>query len=305
MNPPINTAMVLAAGLGTRMRPVTDALPKPLVQVGGRALVDHALDRLAEAGVASAIVNVHYLADLIEAHVRPRRRPTVAVSDERGALLETGGGIRKALPLLGGDPFLVLNSDSLWIEGGGTPNLLRLQGAWRPERMDILLLVAETAKSLGYQGRGDFSLDPEGRLQRRGERPSVAFVYAGVAILKPQLFADTPDGAFSLNLLFDRAIAAHPKSIPDGDHLILGEIRETLKFCGPRIPGKPAFIHVDLGSGDPTQDLITRSWLSPLVAEWSAPGTIILADRPLEGSFRELPRPPGCPKSGHVLLRAE
>jgi hypothetical protein len=104
---------------------------------------------------------------------------------------------------------------------------------------------------------------------------------------------------------FDRAIAAHPKSIPDGDHLILGEIRETLKFCGPRIPGKPAFIHVDLGSGDPTQDLITRSWLSPLVVEWSDSGTVILADRPLEGNFRELPRPPGCPKSGHVLLRAE
>jgi hypothetical protein len=104
---------------------------------------------------------------------------------------------------------------------------------------------------------------------------------------------------------FDRAISAHPKCIPDGDHMILGEIRETLKFCGPRIPGKPAFIHVDLGSGDPTQDLITRAWLSPLIAEWSVPGTIILADRPLEGNFRDLPRPPGCPKSGHALLRAE
>jgi N-acetyl-alpha-D-muramate 1-phosphate uridylyltransferase len=207
MNPPINTAMVLAAGLGTRMRPVTDALPKPLVQVGGRALVDHALDRLAEAGVASAIVNVHYLADLIEAHVRPRRRPTVAVSHERGALLETGGGIRKALPLLGGDPFLVLNSDSLWIDGA-TPNLVLLQNAWDPERMDILLLVAEAAKSLGYQGRGDFSINGSGQLQRRGERPSVPLVYAGVAILKPQLFDDTPQGAFSLNLVFDRAIVA-------------------------------------------------------------------------------------------------
>ena len=103
---------------------------------------------------------------------------------------------------------------------------------------------------------------------------------------------------------FDRAISAHPKCIPDGDHLILGEIRETLKFCGPRIPGKPAFIHVDLGSGDPTQDLITRSWLSPLVAEWTMPGTIVLTDRPLDGSWREVPRPPGCPKSGHLLLQA-
>ncbi|MBA3519862.1 MAG: hypothetical protein H0T75_19990 [Rhizobiales bacterium] len=103
---------------------------------------------------------------------------------------------------------------------------------------------------------------------------------------------------------FDRAISAHPKSIPDGDHLILGEIRETLHFCGPRIPGKPAFIHIDLGSGDPTQDLITRSWLSPLVAEWSAPGTIVLADRPLDGAYEQVPRPPGTPESGHRLLRA-
>jgi hypothetical protein len=139
-----------------------------------------------------------------------------------------------------------------------------------------------------------------------------------------RLIADQPGPVFELGLgsgrtfdhlrqilpsreifAFDRSISAHPKCIPDGDHLILGEIRETLKFCGPRIPSKPAFIHIDLGSGDPTQDLITRSWLSPLVAEWSVAGTIILADRPLEGKFRELPRPPGTPKSGHVLLRAE
>ena len=104
---------------------------------------------------------------------------------------------------------------------------------------------------------------------------------------------------------FDRAISAHPKCIPDGDHLILGEIRDTLKFCGPRIPGKPAFIHIDLGAGDPTQDLITRAWLSPLVSEWAAPGTIVLSDRPLDGTFQGLPRPEGCPKSGHALLRAE
>jgi N-acetyl-alpha-D-muramate 1-phosphate uridylyltransferase len=199
--------MVLAAGLGQRMRPVTDTRPKPLVQVGGRALIDHALDRAAEADIETAVVNVHYLADFIEAHVRPRQRPRVVISDERGELLETGGGIRKALPLLGGDPFLLLNSDSLWIDDGA-PNLLRLQEAWELERMDILLLVAETEKSLGYQGRGDFSMDPDGRLRRRGERPSAPLVYAGVAILKPQLFDDTPQGAFSLNLVFDRAIVA-------------------------------------------------------------------------------------------------
>jgi N-acetyl-alpha-D-muramate 1-phosphate uridylyltransferase len=199
--------MILAAGLGKRMRPVTDTLPKPLVPVGGRALIDHALDRAAESGIETAIVNVHYLADLVEAHVRARRRPKIVISDERGELLETGGGIRKALPLLGPDPFLVLNSDSLWIDGA-TPNLVLLQNAWDPERMDILLLVAEAAKSLGYQGRGDFSINGSGQLQRRGERPSVPLVYAGVAILKPQLFDDTPQGAFSLNIVFDRAIVA-------------------------------------------------------------------------------------------------
>ena len=207
MRPSIKRAMILAAGLGKRMRPVTDTLPKPLVPVGGRALIDHALDRAAESGIETAIVNVHYLADLVEAHVRTRRRPRIVISDERGELLETGGGIRKALPLLGPDPFLVLNSDSLWIDRA-TPNLVRLQEALDPERMDLLLLVAESGKSLGYQGRGDFSIDGSRRLQRRGERASVPFVYAGVAILKPQLFDDTPDGAFSLNRLFDRAIVA-------------------------------------------------------------------------------------------------
>ncbi len=206
-SPALKTGMVLAAGLGKRMRPITDTLPKPLVRVGGRALIDHALDRAAEAGIEAAVVNVHYLADLVEAHVRTRQRPKIVVSDERGELLETGGGVRKALLLLGGGPFLLLNSDSLWIDRGAQ-NLVRLQTAWDAARMDILLLVAEAAKSLGYQGVGDFSMDLDGRLQRRDERPSVPFVYAGVAILKPQLFDDTPDGAFSLNLLFDRAIVA-------------------------------------------------------------------------------------------------
>lgn len=203
----IDSAMVLAAGLGTRMRPVTDTIPKPLVRVGGRALIDHALDRVAEAGIATAVVNVHYLADLIEAHVRPRRRPVIVISDERGELLETGGGVKRALPLLGPAPFLLLNSDSLWIEGQ-KPNLVRLREAWDPERMDILLLLAPVATSLGFEGRGDFFMDADGRLERRGARDAAPFVYAGVAILKPQLFDDTADGAFSLNRLFDRAIVA-------------------------------------------------------------------------------------------------
>ena len=199
--------MVLAAGLGQRMRPITATLPKPLVQVGGRALIDHALDRLSDAGVETAVVNVHYLADLVEAHARRRGTPRIVISDERDRLLETGGGVKRALPLLGADDFLVLNSDSLWIEGP-RQNLGALREAWDPERMDLLLLVAAAADSFGYDGRGDFVMDPDGRLGRRGEREVAPFVYAGVAVCKPGLFADTPEGPFSLNLLFDRAIAA-------------------------------------------------------------------------------------------------
>ncbi|MDP4005337.1 nucleotidyltransferase family protein [Methylobacterium sp. NEAU K] len=206
--PAVTHAFVLAAGLGKRMRPVTATVPKPLVEVAGKALLDHALDRAAEAGIDTAVVNVHYLADLIEGHLARRTEgPATLVSDERAALLETGGGIRKALPLLGERPFVVLNSDSFWLEGS-SPNLRRLIAAWDARRMDALLLVAPTATSLGYEGAGDFVMDTDGRLERRGERELAPFIYAGVAILTPDLFAATPDGAFSLNLLFDRAIGA-------------------------------------------------------------------------------------------------
>lgn len=203
----VTKAFVLAAGLGKRMRPVTATLPKPLVEVAGRALLDHALDRAAEAGIAEAVVNVHWLADLIEGHLAKREgAPAIVVSDEREALLETGGGVKKALPLLGEGPFVVLNSDSFWLEGP-SPNLSRLIEAWDGSRMDMLLLVAPTATSLGYEGAGDFVMDADGRLERRGERRVAPFIYAGVAVLTPELFADTPEGSFSLNLLFDRAIA--------------------------------------------------------------------------------------------------
>jgi N-acetyl-alpha-D-muramate 1-phosphate uridylyltransferase len=199
--------MLLAAGLGKRMRPITATRPKPLVEVGGRALIDRAIDRIAEAGIGRVVVNVHYLADLVEAHLARRTRPEVVISDERDALLETGGGVKRALPKLGPDPFLLLNSDSLWIEGPQA-NLDRFIRTWDPARMDIQLLVAATATSVGYDGYGDFAMDASGRLRRRSEREVTPFVYAGVAILKPELFADTPDGSFSLNLLFDRAIEA-------------------------------------------------------------------------------------------------
>ncbi|GEP03560.1 nucleotidyltransferase family protein [Methylobacterium oxalidis] len=205
--PGITRAFVLAAGLGKRMRPVTATLPKPLVPVAGKTLLDHALDRAAEGGITHAVVNVHWLPDLIEAHLARRSgAPEIAVSDERAALLETGGGVRKALDRIGPDPFVVFNADSFWLEGP-VPNLPRLIARWDPAAMDILLLVAPAATSLGYEGKGDFVMDPDGRLERRGEREVAPFIYAGVAILKPELFADTPEGSFSLNLLFDRAIA--------------------------------------------------------------------------------------------------
>jgi MurNAc alpha-1-phosphate uridylyltransferase len=199
--------MVLAAGLGKRMRPLSTMTPKPLVKVRGIPLIDHCLDGLAQAGIERAVVNVHYLADQIEAHVAGRRAPNVVISDERGALLDTGGGIVKALPLLGDTPFLLRNSDSFWLEGV-RPNLAWLTGAWDAARMDALLLLAPTVSAIGYTGRGDFFLDKEGRLTRRRERTVAPFAYAGAAILNPRAFGDAPEGAFSLNRLFDQAIEA-------------------------------------------------------------------------------------------------
>jgi MurNAc alpha-1-phosphate uridylyltransferase len=199
-------AMVLAAGLGIRMRPLTDHVPKPLVEVAGKALLDHVLDRLGDAGVAHAVVNVHYLADQIIRHVAARTRPIVAISDERNEILGTGGGVVRAMPQLSGAPFFHINSDTIWIEGP-RPNLLRLAAAFDPERMDVLLLLAPTATSIGYDGRGDYLMRSDGRLTKRPEREVVPFVYAGAAILAPALFADPPAGAFALTDLFARAEA--------------------------------------------------------------------------------------------------
>jgi len=206
MKTPLKSAMVLAAGMGTRMRPLTDTMPKPLVKVAGRALLDHVLDRLAEAGVEHAVVNVHHFGDQIIAHVANRKHPHITISDERGVLLDTGGGVVKALPLLGNEPFYHLNADTIWIDGV-TPNLTRLAEAFDPQSMDALLLLAPSAGSIGYDGRGDFSFDPDGRLTPRPERDIAPFVYAGAAILLPALFADAPRGKFSLTTLFTRAAA--------------------------------------------------------------------------------------------------
>jgi MurNAc alpha-1-phosphate uridylyltransferase len=197
-------AMVLAAGLGVRMRPLTDKMPKPLVQVAGRALLDHVLDKLGAAGVSEAIVNVHYLPDQIIDHVASRKRPRVVISDERDKVLGTGGGVVKALPLLGDTPFFHVNADTMWIDGV-RPNLTRLAEAFDPTRMDILLLMAPTASSIGYGGSGDYAMLPVGALRKRKEHQVVPFVYAGVAVMSPSIFADAPRSEFSLTKMFDRA----------------------------------------------------------------------------------------------------
>lgn len=207
--PPIDAmrAMVLAAGLGKRMRPLTDTRPKPLVEVADRPLIDHVLDRLAEAGVAQAVVNLHYHADQLEAHLKGRPTPAITLSDERDQLLETGGGVGRALPLLGARPFFVLNSDAIWIEGA-RPLLRRMHAAFDPARMDALLCVASTVTSCGYEGSGDLHLGSDGHLIRKDPGGIAPFVFVGVSILAPSLFDPLPDGPFSLNLIFDRAAAA-------------------------------------------------------------------------------------------------
>jgi MurNAc alpha-1-phosphate uridylyltransferase len=191
------TAMVLAAGLGLRMRPLTLDRPKALVEVGGRALIDHVLDRLAEAGVERAVVNVHAFADQMEAHLATRPAPRILISDERAALLDSAGGIKKARALLGDDPVIVANIDSLWIESGA-PALAALAGAWDETRMDNLLLLAEMDRTLGFDGPGDFFRDDAGRVTPRGEAASAPYAYMGFQILRPNLFDAVEDAAFSI-----------------------------------------------------------------------------------------------------------
>ncbi len=200
-----DTAMILAAGLGTRMRPLTDTIPKPLVRLNERALIDHVLDRLAAAGIKRAIVNVHHHADKLEAHLKTRTNPAVKISDERGVLLDTGGGVVRALPIIGKQPFLIHNSDSVWIEGMGN-NLSRLLSSWDEERMDSLMLLATTIGSLGYDGQGDFHMDGDARLTRQSGPRLAPFVFAGVSIAHPRLFENAPEGRFSLNTLWNAAI---------------------------------------------------------------------------------------------------
>ncbi len=200
------TAMVFAAGLGTRMRPVTDTMPKPMIEVGGKPLIDHMLDRFADAGVERAIVNVHYLPEQIERHLAHRRMPRIVISDEREKLLDQGGGIRKVLPLLGDDPFLLCNTDAFWLEGPRS-NLSALAARWNPDLMDVLLLVAATTSSVGVDWPGDFTMLADGRLEKREERTVAPFVYAGVGIIKPSLFADAQGDVLRLAPYFFEAAA--------------------------------------------------------------------------------------------------
>jgi N-acetyl-alpha-D-muramate 1-phosphate uridylyltransferase len=202
----INSAMVLAAGLGTRMRPITLTTPKPLIKVAGKALIDYILDAARVDGVVRAVVNVHYLADQMEAHLAKIVTPRITISDERTAILDSGGGVLKALPHLGRDPFYVFNADAFWTEGE-TPALARLRAAFDPAKMDILLLLADANRATGWGRNGDFARDADGRLRRLQPGEASSHVYAGAGIWKPELFAGRPE-VFSLNVLFNEAIAA-------------------------------------------------------------------------------------------------
>ena len=203
----LECAMVLSAGLGTRMAPANHTGPKPLVPLHGKALIDHVFDRLAEAGIKRAVVNLHHKADQIEHHLSARKKPAIVFSHEREALLDTGGGVKKALPLLGSGPFLIHNADSVWIEGVGS-NLARLMETWDDARMDCLMMLALSTAGIGYQGRGDFAMDGDARIRRRRvEQEIVPFAFTGVSVAHPRLFKNSPEGAFSLNLVWSQAIA--------------------------------------------------------------------------------------------------
>lgn len=207
MSVKLRTAMLMAAGLGKRMRPLTATRPKPLVRVAGKPLIDHALDRLEAAGIERVVVNVHYLADTMVAHLKARHSPMeICISDEREKLLETGGGLVKALPLLGDEPFLCANSDNLWIDGP-RDSITTLAAQWDDARMDALLLLVPHARANCHNGPGDFHMDALGRIRRRKPGHVAPFVFTGVQILSPRLIADPPSDVFSTNIFWDRAIA--------------------------------------------------------------------------------------------------
>jgi MurNAc alpha-1-phosphate uridylyltransferase len=233
-------AMLLAAGLGTRLKPVTDTLPKPLIEVDGRALIDHALDRLEAAGVTDVVVNTHHLADRVEAHLKGRTSPAIRLSPEK-ELLETGGGIASALTLLGDGPFFTVNADAFWLNGPFDA-LKRLADTWDDARMDGLLLLHSTVEAYGYTGRGDFRAGGDGLLERRPETEVSPWLFTGIQILHPRLFKDAPKGAFSLNRLYDQAIEAERfyGAVHDGEWFHVGTpegLKEAETFMHLRYAG--------------------------------------------------------------------
>ncbi len=234
-------AMILAAGFGKRLRPITDKTPKPMLEVAGRTLLDHSIDHLAASGIEKVVINIHHLGSLIEQHITRRTDVEVVISDESDEILETGGGIAKALPLLGEDPFFVINGDVLWLDGP-TSALRRLACTWDQSRMDALLLLHSTVEAYGYEGRGDFIVDPEGALIRRPEREISPYLFAGVQILQASSLAVAPAGFFSLNLIYDQAIEEDRLFglIHDGDWFHIGTaggLSEAEGYFRQRFPG--------------------------------------------------------------------
>lgn len=202
---PITRAMILAAGLGTRMRPLTNDRPKPMVEVLGRSLIDHAIDKLKAGGVTMVVVNVHHKADMLKAHLAKRKDVEIRIVDETEAILDTGGGVANALANFEGEPFFTYNSDSIWVEGMGR-SMERMQSRWNGDEMDALMLLAVAARSIGYEGLGDFTMDAFGHLKRRRELKLAPFVWTGLQIIHPRLFDGAPKGRFSINPLWDKAI---------------------------------------------------------------------------------------------------
>ncbi|MAH83877.1 MAG: mannose-1-phosphate guanylyltransferase [Rhodospirillaceae bacterium TMED8] len=240
MSSSLKRAIVLAAGKGLRMRPITLKTPKPMVRVDGRMLIDHALDRLEEAGVTEAIVNTHYLGDKLQQHLGKRKSPKIIFSPEV-ELLETGGGVKHALPLLGKKPFWVVNSDAFWLNGP-TDALARMASVWDEGNMDALLLLHSTVEAYGYVGRGDFSCNTIGKLERRAEMEVAPWLFTGIQLLKPETLENTPNGPFSLNVIYDRLLEQERLFgiVHDGEWFHIGTpdgLSEAEAYMKMRYPG--------------------------------------------------------------------
>jgi N-acetyl-alpha-D-muramate 1-phosphate uridylyltransferase len=218
----VTAAMIMGAGLGLRMRPLTNDRPKPLVTVGGKTLIDHSIDRLVAAGIKLVVVNVHYKAEMLQSHLAKRHDVEIVFSDETDQLLDTGGGVVKAMPYFGNTSFFVINSDSIWVEN--TPALPAMLARWDEARMDGLLLLADMPTAIGYDAQGDFILRPDGQVVRARGNTGPAYAYPGVQIVHPRLFAGAPQGAFSTNIMWDRAIATGKLfgSVLDGTWIHVG-----------------------------------------------------------------------------------